>query len=52
MELAEEIATVGLSDDDGVIPHDPLAITENMIRAEHNEHKRLKYGLFNRVLTM
>lgn len=52
MELAEEIATVGLSDDDHVIPPDPLAITENMIRAEHNERKRLKYGLFNRVLTM
>ncbi len=52
MELAEEVATVGLSDDDGVLPHDPLAITENMIRAEHNERKRLKYGRFNRHLTM
>lgn len=52
MELAEEVATVGLSDDDGVLPNDPLAITENMIRAEHNQRKRLKYGLFNRNLVI
>jgi hypothetical protein len=52
MELAEEVATVGLSDDDGVIPLDPLAITENMIRAEHFQHKRLKYGMFTRALVM
>lgn len=50
MELAEEVATVGLSDDDGVLPYDALAITENMIRAEHNVRKRLKYGLFTRRL--
>lgn len=52
MELAEEVATVGLSDDNGVLPHDPLAITENMLRAEHNERKRLKYGLFTRHLNL
>lgn len=50
MELAEEVATVGLGDDDGVLTPDLLAITENMIRAEHNEHKRLKYGSFNRAI--
>lgn len=52
MELAEEIATIGLSDDDHVLPHDPLAITENIIRVEHHERKRLKYGIFNRHLTI
>lgn len=50
MELAEEIATVGLSDDDGILPHDQHAITENMVRAEHQIHKRLKYGQFNQAL--
>jgi hypothetical protein len=50
MERAEEIATVGLSDDGNVVPNDPLAITENMIRAEHGVNKRLKYGAFNRQL--
>ncbi len=48
MELTEEIATVGLSDDDNAVPADPLAISENMIREEHNVHKRLKYGGFNK----
>lgn len=50
MESIEEIATVGLSDDANAAPPDPLAITENMIRAEHQVHKRLKYGAFNQVL--
>jgi len=48
MELAEEIATVGLSDSDHICPNDPLAITENMIRREHGIPQRLKYGAFNR----
>ena len=52
MELAEEVATVGLSDDKGQVSADPLRITENMIRAEHNVNKRLKYGRFNKNLVM
>lgn len=52
MELAEEIATVGLSDDDNSLPLDHLAITENMIRQEHHIQKRLKYGLFNKNVQM
>ncbi|WP_444913359.1 M91 family zinc metallopeptidase [Microbulbifer sp. PAAF003] len=44
MELREEIATVGLSDDDGNVPTDPLVINENMIRAEHGVAQRMKYG--------
>ncbi|WP_444944013.1 hypothetical protein ACJJIK_01945 [Microbulbifer sp. ZKSA006] len=44
MELREEIATVGLSDDHGNVPADPLAINENMIRAEHGVAQRMKYG--------
>ncbi|MCO1335528.1 M91 family zinc metallopeptidase [Microbulbifer sp. OS29] len=44
MELREEIATVGLSDDQGNVPIDPLVINENMIRAEHGVAKRMKYG--------
>ena len=52
MELAEEVATVGLSDDDNTVSPDPLRITENMIRAEHGVNKRLKYGRFNKTLVM
>ncbi|WHI46730.1 M91 family zinc metallopeptidase [Microbulbifer sp. JMSA004] len=44
MELREEIATVGLSDDLGNVPTDLLAINENMIRAEHGVAQRMKYG--------
>ncbi len=50
MERIEEIATVGLSDDNNSVNNDPNAITENMIRAEHAIHKRLKYGAFNQVV--
>ncbi|QFT55231.1 M91 family zinc metallopeptidase [Microbulbifer sp. THAF38] len=44
MEPKEEIATVGLSDDQNNVPNDLLAINENMIRAEHNVPRRMKYG--------
>ncbi|WP_226647774.1 M91 family zinc metallopeptidase [Microbulbifer variabilis] len=44
MEAKEEIATVGLSDDQNNVPNDLLAINENMIRAEHNVPRRMKYG--------
>ena len=50
MERTEEIATVGLSDDTHAVPADPLAITENMVRAENNLHKRVKYGNFNKAV--
>ncbi|WP_444922436.1 hypothetical protein ACJJID_09060 [Microbulbifer sp. CnH-101-G] len=44
MEAKEEIATIGLSDDQNNIPNDLLAINENMIRAEHNVPRWMKYG--------
>lgn len=44
MELREEIATVGLSDDQNNVPNDLLAINENIIRNEHNIARRMKYG--------
>lgn len=43
-DQVEELLTIGLNDDNGIGTPDPMAITENMIRAEHHIWRRLKYG--------
>ncbi|WP_226643350.1 M91 family zinc metallopeptidase [Microbulbifer variabilis] len=48
--LLEELANVGgLSDDNNVLPNDPLTISENTIRVEHGIARRRKYGRIGQI---